>query len=148
MTDTESAGPLDLSSLRAAVRALSNAIEVTASPQAQAVDARWRDTLVAGVVQHFEFTFELCWKTLKRQLEREVPSPAELDSMSYRDLIRLGHERGLLAEVVPWFEFRELRNIAPHTYAREKAAKVAAGASALLAQAQGLLGVVEARNHG
>jgi len=140
--------PLDLSSLRAAVQALANAVDVVSSPEFATTDTRWRDTLVAGVVQHFEFTFELCWKMLKRHLEREMPSPSELDGLSYRELFRLGHQRRLVAAVEPWFEFRELRIITAHAYAREKALRVAAGAPALLAQAQALLNAIEARNHG
>lgn len=139
--------PLDLGSLRAAVQALANAVDVIASPEFASADPRWRDTLVAGVVQHFEFTFELSWKMLKRQLEREMPSPSDLDGASYRELFRVGHERGLVAAVEAWFEFRELRNITSHTYARDKALKVAAGAPALLDQARALLSAIEARNH-
>ena len=148
MADLASARPLDLSSLRAAVQALANSVDVVASPEFAVADPRWRDTLNAGVVQHFEFTFELCWKMLKRQLERELPSPAELDSASYRELIRLGNQRGLIGEVELWFEFRELRNITAHSYAREKALKVVAGAGTLLGQAQALLAAIELRNHG
>ena len=148
LTDPAPDRPLDLASLRAAVQALANAVDVVSSPEFAALDPRWRDTLVAGVVQHFEFTFELCWKMLKRQLEREVPSPSDLDGASYRELFRLGHERGLVSAVEPWFEFRELRNIIAHTYARDKALKVAAGAPVLLAQARALLSAIEARNHG
>jgi len=148
LVDTKPYRPLDLGSLRAAVQALANAIDVVSSPEFAVADPRWRDTLVAGVVQHFEFTFELCWKMLKRQLEREMPSPSELDGLSYRELFRLGHERGLVTAVEPWFEFRELRNITANTYARDKALKVAAGAPALLSQARALLGAIEARNHG
>ena len=139
--------PLDLASLRAALQALGDAVDVIASPEFAVVDLRWQNTLVAGVVQHFEFTFELCWKMLKRQLEREVPSPSELDGSSFRELFRLGHQRGLISAVEPWFEFRELRNITAHTYARDKAHKVAAGAPALLAQAQALLNAIGSRNH-
>jgi nucleotidyltransferase substrate binding protein (TIGR01987 family) len=138
--------PLDLGSLRAAVQALANAVDVVSSPEFAVADPRWRDTLVAGVVQHF--AFELCWKMLKRQLEREVPSPSELDGSSYRELFRLGYQRGLVPAVEPWFEFRELRNMTAHAYARDKAHKVAAGAPALLAQARALLSVIESRNHG
>ena len=148
MVDQASDHPLDLSSLRAAVQSLGNSITVVTSPEFAVADPRWRDTLQAGVVQHFEFTFELCWKMLKRQLERELPSAAALDGASYRELIRLGHQRGLIAAVEPWFEFRELRNITAHTYARDKALKVVAGAGTLLGQAQALLSAVEARNHG
>lgn len=148
MADPKLDGPLDLASLRAAVQALANSLDVVSSPEFAVVDPRWRDTLVAGVAQHFEFTFELCWKMLKRQLERDIPSPSELDGSSYRELFRLGHQRGLIAAVEPWFEFRELRNITAHTYARDKAQKVATGAPALLAQARALSNAIESRNHG
>jgi len=146
LTESKPVYPLDLSSLRAAVQALANAVDVVSSPEFSAVDLRWRDTLVAGVVQHFESTFELCWKMLKRQLERELPSPTELDGSSYRDLFRLGHQRGLVTSVEPWFEFRELRNITADTYALDKAKKVASGAPALLVEARLLLSIIEVRN--
>ena len=68
--------------------------------------------------------------------------------MSYRDFFRLGHERGLLAQVAPWFEFRELRNITPQTYARDKAAQVAAGAIDMLMHARSPLSALKARNCG
>ena len=73
-------------------------------------------------------------------------SASELDGSSYRDLFRLGHQRGLVTSVEPWFEFRELRNITAHTYARDKAKKVASGAPALLVEARLLLSVIELRN--
>ena len=140
--------PLDLGSLRAALQALGDAMDVVSSPEFAVVDPRWQNTLVAGVVQHFEFTFELCWKMLKRQLEREVPSPSELDGSSFRELFRLGHQRGLITAVEPWLEFRELRNMTTaHTSAKDKAHKVAAGAPALLAQAQALLSTIDSRQH-
>ena len=148
MVDDKTDRPLDLGSLRAAVQALANAVDVVSSAEFAAVDPRWRDILTAGVVQHFEFTFELCWKMLKRQLERELPSPSEIDGLSYRELFRLGHQRGLIADIEPWFEFRELRIITAHTYARDKALKVVGGAAPLLAQARNLLQALEARNHG
>jgi nucleotidyltransferase substrate binding protein (TIGR01987 family) len=140
-------GPLDLSGFRSAVQSFGEALDVVATDEFQRLDARWQNTLIAGVVQHFEFTFELSWKMLKRQLERELPSAASVDTLSYRELIRQGHERGLVVEVIPWFEFRELRNITTHSYARDKALKVVAGARALLEHAQSLLLAIAARNH-
>jgi len=138
--------PLDLGSLEQATAALQGALQVTSSPQFKALDDTWRNTLLAGVVQHFEFTFELCWKMLKRQLERELPSPDELDALNYRDLVRLGHERGLIESVQPWFDYRELRNITSHTYARDKALRVCAGAAGLQRDAAALLRRLQERN--
>lgn len=140
--------PLDLTAFRSAVGALGDAIAIVGGPQFATLDAKWQDLLRSGLVQHFEFTFELGWRMLKRQLEREVASPAELDLLNFRDLIRVGHERGLLDDVTAWFEFRELRNITSHTYSREKASKVAGGAQALWARCRSLLQQLERRNHG
>ena len=148
MIDSKSDRPLDLKSVRAALHAFADSVDVVSSPEFAAVDPRWRATLVAGVVQHFEFTFELSWKMLKRQLEREMPSPSELDGSSYRELFRLGHQRGLVCAIEPWFEFRELRNITTHTFSCDKADKVAASAPALLAAAQALLSAIESHSHG
>lgn len=148
MGEDKIAGPLDLEGFRAAVGSMADALEVVTSAEFASMDSRWRNTLIAGVVQHFEFTFEVCWKMLKRQLERELPSPSILDSLSFRELIRLGNERGLVTAVEPWFEFRELRNITAHSYSRDKALKVAEGASDLLDHARALLRAIELRNHG
>lgn len=91
---------------------------------------RWADApgdeeLRDACIQRFEFTFELAWKMLKRRLERDLPNAAELDSMSYRGLIRLGVETGLLRAAEPWFLYRDRRNITSHTYDAAKAAEVA-----------------------
>jgi hypothetical protein len=82
------------------------------------------------------------------QLEQEVPTPSELDAMNFRDMVRLGHERGLVREPETWFEFRELRNITSHTHSEPLALRVAAGATPLLAQGKLLLRELERRNRG
>jgi hypothetical protein len=44
-----------------------------------------QNTLVADVVQNFEFVYELAFKTIKRQIEAEAPNPAEVDEYGFRD---------------------------------------------------------------
>ncbi len=61
---------------------------------------------------------------LKRQLELELPNPTEVDSYSYRQLFRVGAERGLIQDVEAWFDYRERRNITSQTYNGEKAVRV------------------------
>jgi nucleotidyltransferase substrate binding protein (TIGR01987 family) len=139
---------LDFSSLRAAIASLASALEIVESEAFSKSDLRWQNTLHAGVVQNFEFTFELSWKMLKRQLEQLVAASEEVDAMGYRDLIRTGHSFGLISDVEVWFEFREWRNITAHTYAKDKALKVVAAAPQLLARARALLAALEARAHG
>jgi nucleotidyltransferase substrate binding protein (TIGR01987 family) len=69
---------------------------------------------VAGLVQTFEFTFELCWKTLKDKLlfeGYEVNSP--------REVIKKAFEMTLIENVHDWLEALESRNLFNHTYEDE-----------------------------
>lgn len=47
-----------------------------------------------------------------------------VDGLSYRGLIRLGAEYGLIDNVEAWLVYREKRNITSHTYNADKAAEV------------------------
>jgi len=109
--------PLDLSSFRKALASLARAI---ARSQQSLRDEELRD----AVIQRFEFTFELAWKTMKRQLEQEVAEPASVDRLGFHDLLREAAERGLLADVEGWMEYRRQRNITAHTYDEDKAKSV------------------------
>lgn len=75
-------------------------------------------------IQRFEFTFEPAWKMLKRWLELDLPNPQEVDTMSYRGLIRTGAEQGLIDNMSAWFVYRDKRNLTSHTYDAAKAQEV------------------------
>ena len=49
-----------------------------------------------GLIQRFEFTYEISHKMLKRFLKTTSASPSEFDDMSFQDLIRSANERSLL----------------------------------------------------
>ena len=69
---------------------------------------------IAGLVQTFEFTFELTWKTMKDKLTfegYEVNSP--------REAIKKAFEMDLIRDVETWFEALESRNLFAHTYEDE-----------------------------
>ncbi len=104
---------LDFSPIKSLQRALDRALGAPG-------DEELRD----ACIQRFEYTFELSWKMLKRQLEQEVPNPSEVDGYSYRHLFRTGAERGMVTDVEAWFDYRERRNITAHTYDEAKAARV------------------------
>jgi nucleotidyltransferase substrate binding protein (TIGR01987 family) len=135
---------LDLSALRAAVASLEGGIRVTGDSawfdaQAQAV----QETMIAGVVQNFEFVYELSVKMLRRQLERGSDSPDDFDKANIRDMLRMAGEKGLVEDVEAWFRHRAMRNISAHTYDCEKARTVYLGARALLDHSRALLAVLE-----
>lgn len=93
-----------------------------------------------GLVQRFEFTYELAHKMLRRALEQSSPSPDEIDRMSFPTLIRTAYEQGFVASSWPiWSDFRDMRNIASHTYDEAKAMRVVQAIPAFLAEARFLL---------
>jgi hypothetical protein len=61
------------------------------------VDEELRD----ATIQRFEYTYELAWKMLERHLEAVVPDPARIDTLSFRELMREGAERGLIDQIEP-----------------------------------------------
>lgn len=139
--------PLDLTPLRNSIAALEAGLEIVGDaawfePQS----AKVRNTLLAGVIQNFEFVYEISVKMIRRQLEAEAASPEEVDESSFRDIVRSAAEKGLIAEVDRWFEYRLLRNITAHTYDQTKARQVYEGTLGFIVDARDLLRRLEARN--
>ncbi len=138
---------LDFSALKQAIKSLAEAIDVVAdeqwfNQQGNAV----KNTLIAGVIQNFEFVYELSIKMLKRQLEKESSSPEEIDFTSFRGLLRIAVEKGLIQNIDAWFEYRQMRNITSHTYDHEKAQQVYEMTSSFLESAVILLNRLEQRD--
>lgn len=133
---------LDLDSLRRAVEQLDAGLaEAAASPASELL----RD----GVIQRFEYTYELAWKMLKRFLEATAPNAAAIDAMSFPDLIRTGSEQGLLSSGWDvWKDYRRARGTSSHTYDAAKAREVFAIVPRFLKEARALLSELERRNHG
>ncbi len=114
------ATPLDFSALGKALASLNRAL--VRWQASQCLDEELRD----ACIQRFEYTFELSWKMLKRQLELDLPDAQGVDALSFRDLIRIGAERSLVQDADAWMLFRDKRNTTSHTYNEAKAADVAA----------------------
>ena len=97
-------------------------------------------------IQRFEYTYELAFKMLKRQLGQELPSREELDQLSFKEVIRVGAERGLIVAPERWFDYRDKRNITSHTYDEEKAREVYSVLSDFAADAADLLARLKCRH--
>jgi len=106
------------------------------------------DTQVCdGLVQRFEFTYEISHKMLKRYLESTSATPADYDAMAFADLIRSANEQGLLeGSWAEWKLYREMRSKTSHTYNEEVALEVVERIPAFLAEAGFLLQQLEGRN--
>jgi nucleotidyltransferase substrate binding protein (TIGR01987 family) len=115
---------LDLTSLHSALAALEKSIGFLNSELAENRDLR--EQFRAAAVQAFEFTHELAFKMLKRQLGRMTADPAAVDQMAYMDVVRTGAQAGLVTDVARFRDYREKRNITSHTYDQAKAAEIEA----------------------
>lgn len=114
---------IDLRPLLAAFRQFSAALSVARS-----------DLEKAGAIQYFEFTYELCWKTMKRVLKargKEVNSP--------KPVFREAAAEGLIDDPEAWFGFLSDRNETVHTYKREVADRIYADLPAFLRESEKLI---------
>ncbi|MBA4316377.1 MAG: nucleotidyltransferase [Alcaligenaceae bacterium] len=131
---------LELSSFDNAILRLDEGIQ---RYQKDITDTQIRD----GLIQRFEFTYELSHKMLKRFLESTSPSPANIDEMAFQDLIRTGNEQGLLlSDWTQWKKYREMRSRTSHTYDESVALQVVAEIPAFLQEARFLNTQLHARN--
>lgn len=100
-----------------------------------------------GLIQRFEFSYEISHKLLKRHLEAVSATPEQFDAMPFSDLIRSGNEQGLLrGDWAAWRGYREMRSKTSHTYNEETAVQVVQGIPAFLEEGRFLLEKLRERN--
>jgi len=130
---------LEFISLKKATISLGKAIEVVSRKLLdKSVATEELDTIKAGVIQNFEFTYEQSWKLMKRWLEENVGSE-ETDGVPRKELFRLGLENGLITDIDNWMTFHRARNVSSHTYDQDTADEVFAAAVSFLPFAEDLL---------
>jgi len=89
-----------------------------------------------GLIQRFEFTYELGHRMLRRYLRLISASPQAYDQMPFQDLIRTANGQGLLrGDWSAWRRYRDMRVRTGHTYAAAIATQVAAGVPDFLDEA-------------
>jgi nucleotidyltransferase substrate binding protein (TIGR01987 family) len=138
---------LDLSSLQKSISSLEDGLSVVSDVDwFRAQTTAVQNTLVAGVIQNFEFVYEISTKMIKRRIELDSASPEEIDEGNFRQVLRVAAEKGLIANLEAWFKYRTMRNITAHTYDHEKAQLVYQGTVSFIVDARALLKALEARN--
>lgn len=127
---------LDFSSLEKACKTFELAIKVYAKNTLLENNPE-KLLLRDGIIQRFEFTYELSWKMLKRYLEEYGLEKA--DTLNNRELFRIGWEQGLISEPEKWFHYMKMRNQTSHVYDEKKAVEVYTTALKFLPDAKYLL---------
>jgi nucleotidyltransferase substrate binding protein (TIGR01987 family) len=130
---------LDTTSLGNAVRRLREGL---ARFEHAPTDEQLRD----GLIQRFEFTYELSHKMLRRYLKEGAASPDEIERMPFADLIRAGNAQGLLQdEWSAWRRYREMRARTSHTYDARVASQVVSAIPSFLEEAEHLCAELQRR---
>ena len=75
-----------------------------------------------GLIQAFEYTFELAWNTLKDYFEAQ----GETNLTGSRDAFRLAFKRGLIEDGETWMDMITSRTLTSHAYNEDVAKKIAA----------------------
>lgn len=136
---------LDLSSLQKAVGSLGRAAKVAGMTTKGEAGADQEEVIRAGVIQNFEFTYELCWKFMQRWLEINAVGHIA-DRLTMKELFRLAAERQLIQDVESWFEYHKARNKTSYVYDMRVAEDVYKTSIRFLADAEALLKTLEERN--
>jgi len=133
--DTVTRPVIDLAPLRKALDALEGALHYW---QIEPDDSERKPHLRAGVIQSFEFSYELAVRSLRRVLmERAIAAPPVAD-LSFNDLLRAAADADLLPDAMTWRRWRDWRNRTGHSYDEAQAQAIAEAAQAFLAEARPL----------
>ena len=73
-----------------------------------------------GLIQRFEFTFELAWKLMRSYAEFQG---TDKEIMGSRDAIRWAFENKLISDSGTWMEMVKRRNDTSHTYDEDTASE-------------------------
>lgn len=139
--------PLDLTSLENALQQLEQVTQ-RAHDEAfmSAQDDVTRNAIRAGVIQHFEIVYELCWKFIQRWLRENRPGGDADLPRTRKDLFRMAARDGLVSDPLIWFGFGDARNLTTHTYNEAEANTVFAQATPLAREARFTLEQLKAKN--
>jgi nucleotidyltransferase substrate binding protein (TIGR01987 family) len=136
--------PLDLSALRDALAALDKSLGYLYSDLAG--DLGLREQFRGASIQAFEFTYEVAYKMLKRQLETMAANPGDIDKMTFGQVVRAGAEAGLMPDLGRFQDYRDKRNITSHTYDQNKAEEIVAVLRDFASDVRFMLAELERRN--
>ena len=126
-------GPADKPSFATFRKALATLEVAFAKPPANDLE---RDC----AIQRFEYTFELAWKSARKQLIWFGRADV---SGSPKPILRAAHEEGLLEDIEAWLGFVEARTVTSHAYDQGLAQEVYDAAERFLPQARELLARLE-----
>ena len=138
---------LDLSSLRKAIDSLERTLNVAQDESLAAeLDDDVTQAIRAGVIQNFEFAYELCWKFIRRWLRENAQAEETEHPRTRKEVFRLAARYGLVRDPLSWFAHSDARNLTLHTYDEATAESVCRSALDFLEDAKYLLVKLQEHN--
>ena len=122
---------LSLEALKQALAQLEKGIE---QADLNSGDELMRD----GVIQRFEYSMDICWKTIQRYL-KIVAGVQDSSLRSKKDLFREAARLALIQSAEAWIGHYEARNVTSHSYNARMAQQVFERAQLFLVDAKSLL---------
>lgn len=74
-----------------------------------------------GVIQRFEFTFELAWKSLREYMEDQG---ASMDALFSKQVFKAAYAANIIHDSQVWLDMLASRNVTSHVYDDTQAARV------------------------
>jgi nucleotidyltransferase substrate binding protein (TIGR01987 family) len=105
---------VNVEALKKAERALGEALE-TYDGRLKTAGQAEINLMQAGVVQHFEFVYELARKMIERWLRVNI-GDAVVDGVTRREIYDEAEKQKLIGSAVLWVDFHSARNYASHNY--------------------------------
>lgn len=102
-----------------------------------AIQQKKNEFIRDAVIQRFEFSVELAWKTTKKTMGTATAAP--------KDVIREMAQSGYIDDVSLWLKAIDMRNLSSHTYKEDLAEQVYAFAIHFLPHLQQLIRRLETK---
>lgn len=129
----DTARSLDLTVLKKAITSLE---KVLSQP--------FNEFIRDAAIQRFEYTYELCWKFIRRHLILSEGGSG-IDTLTRKELFRLAADKGLIEDAEKWFTYHYGRNETSHVYNEKKADEIYHVAQLFSHDAKKLLDFLEKR---
>ena len=98
-----------------------------------------------SLIKTFEYTLETCGKLLRKRLEPFFASKRAADALTFKEVFREAHHRGLLDEEAAelWEIYRDHRNRTAHEYGLKLAEQTVSNMGTFIQDAQHLKEIIE-----
>ncbi len=95
-----------------------------------------------GIIQRFEYTLELCWKTSKKVMEADGSQISGSPKEIFRELANIDW----IDSAEPWFEYLKKRNEASHIYNEVVAQSIFKVIPDFIKSSEKLITILESKN--